>query len=179
MLLYFKFRDNKFQGGVVTEVGGHTVPTYLKYTTVPNYNVYTVNLSRHWKPKQFSNPTICFFLYQTYINIGPRDFCSHFYIWLYSTTKSKMFLAEPRVQLLIYICICRAGSCQSFIEIYDGQPTKRSKDKAKRLCSPVEKHARDSNGRWVVRRRRCTLITFDKQIVIFYFFFFFFFFNFY
>lgn len=40
----------------------------------------------------------------------------------------------------------RASSCQSFIDIYDG-PDMRSKYKTERLCSPVEKHARDTNGR--------------------------------
>lgn len=42
----------------------------------------------------------------------------------------------------------RASSCQSFIDIYNG-PNIRSKDKTKRLCSPIESHARDTNGRWV------------------------------
>lgn len=53
---------------------------------------------------------------------------------------------EPEiVHISLFNYVLKASSCQSFIEIYDG-PDIRSKDKTKRLCSPVENHARDTNG---------------------------------
>lgn len=57
-----------------------------------------------------------------------------------------MFINQPVYILYMFLMCFRASSCQSYIEIYDG-PDIRSKDKTKRLCSPVENHARDTNGR--------------------------------
>ncbi|XP_050539995.1 uncharacterized protein LOC126904792 isoform X2 [Daktulosphaira vitifoliae] len=55
------------------------------------------------------------------------------------------------VQVSLFNYILKNPSCQSYIEVYDGSDTK-SKHKIKKLCGPIEKHARDTNGRFLERQ---------------------------
>jgi len=47
----------------------------------------------------------------------------------------------------MFIPCFRAPSCQSVVEIYDGE-AKEGVKPSERLCSPLTKRARDPSGRW-------------------------------
>ncbi|XP_050435516.1 uncharacterized protein LOC126842547 [Adelges cooleyi] len=67
------------------------------------------------------------------------------------------------VQLSLFNYVLKNPSCQSFIEVYDG-PDVKTKYRTKKLCGPIEKHARDTDGRF---RQRQMFVSTESEMTLF------------
>ncbi|PSN57357.1 hypothetical protein C0J52_02910 [Blattella germanica] len=82
---------------------------------------------------------------------------SHLLTTLCANRKGQLQYSGPN--LLIEF---RSPSCQSVVEIYDG-PAEEGVKPAKRICSPLTKHARDPSGRFLEQQ---TFVSSDNMLTV-------------